>query len=388
MSVNTLRRQLLATAAIAPVVVARPALAADPGVGRDRILLGSYLPLQSGLAAGATQMRDGASAWFEHANDQGGIHGRKIEWIVENDSYNPQQTAAVVRKLVDRDGVFAIVSTLGTATNLAVLPYLAQRKVPLINPAGGHERLNDPTDPNVFGLLPVGQTIGDAMANYALDEMKGKRIAILFQNDPFGKDPRDGAVAALEKRGMKVVAEASYVPSDVDLSAQAVALRAGDPDVVLMMCITKQGALLLTEAQRLGWQPRFLAQNTMGDPITVDLAGSALEGVRVILFTAIETMDTSAVKEANSVVQKYHPETKPGYWTYLGIAGAKVFTEAARRVGPDLTRQKLIQTMYEFGRFDPGVVPPVEWSKESHGGPKTFGYAQWQGGKLGVLQGW
>jgi ABC-type branched-subunit amino acid transport system substrate-binding protein len=326
MSINKLRRQILIASA-APIALPRVAWAAAPGVTKDRIVIGSYLPLQSGLAAGATQLRDGASAWFEHTNDQGGIHGRKIEWIVENDSYNPQQTAAVVRKLIDRDGVFAIVSTLGTATNLAVLPFLAQRKVPLINPAGGHEKLNAPSDPNVFGLLPVGQTIGDAMASYALDEMKGKRIAILFQNDPFGKDPRDGAVAALEKRGMKVVAEASYVPSDVDLSAQAVALRAGDPDVVLMMCITKQGALLLTEAQRLGWRPQFLAQNTMGDPITAELAGAALDGVRVILFTAIETMDTPAVIEANKIVEKYHPETKPGYWTYLGIAGAKVFTE-------------------------------------------------------------
>jgi ABC-type branched-subunit amino acid transport system substrate-binding protein len=388
MSINVSRRQLLVATAIAPTVFSRHALAADPGISSDTIKIGSFLPLQSGLAAGATQLRDGASAYFKFINDQGGIHGRKVDWIVENDSYNPQQTVAVLRKLVDRDGVFAIVSTLGTATNLAALPFLAQRKIPLINPAGGHERLNAPTDPNVFGMLPVGQTIGDAMANYAVDEMKGKRIAILFQNDPFGKDPRDGAVAALEKRGIKVVAEASYVPSDVDLSAQAVALRAGNPDVVLMMCITKQGALLLTEAQRLGWRPQFLAQNTMGDPITADLAGPALEGVRIILFTAIETMDTPAVKEANAVVRKYHPETKPGYWTYLGIAGAKAFVEGARRTGPDLTRETLIRTLYQFGRFDPGVVPPVQWSEKSHGGPTTFGFAQWKDGKLGVLKGW
>lgn len=388
MSMNPTRRSLILVAAAAPVFTHRSVFAAVPGVSRDTIKLGSFLPLQSGLAAGATQLRDGADAYFKFVNDQGGIHGRKIDWIVENDSYNPQQTVAVLRKLIDRDEVFAIVSTLGTATNLAALPFLAQRKIPLINPAGGHEKLNAPTDANVFGLLPVGQTIGDAMANYAVDEMKGKRIAILFQNDPFGKDPRDGAVAALEKRGMKVVAEASYVPSDVDLSAQAVALRAGNPDVVLMMCITKQGSLLLTEAQRLGWRPQFLAQNTMGDPITADLAGTALNGVRVILFTAIETMDTAAVKEANAVIQKYHPQTKPGYWTYLGIAGAKAFIEAARRAGPDLTREKLLEALYGLGRFDPGVVPPVQWSEKSHGGPTTFGYAQWNNGKLTVLKGW
>jgi ABC-type branched-subunit amino acid transport system substrate-binding protein len=272
--------------------------------------------------------------------------------------------------------------------NLAVLPFLAERKVPLINPAGGHEKLNAPTDPNVFGLLPVGQAIGEAMATHAVDKLNAKRVAVLFQNDPFGKDPRDGAAAALEKRGMKIVGEASYVPSDVDLSAQAVALKATDADAVILSCITKQGALFLKEAQRLDWKPKYVAQNTMGDPITADLAGSAVNDVVVILFTATETMNTPAVKEANEMMAKYHPDTKPGYWSYLGIAGAKAFVEGARRAGPDLTRPKLLDALYSLGHFEPGVVPPVNWRKASHGGPTTFGWAVWKSGKLAVTEGW
>ena len=120
---------------------------------------------QSGLAAGATQMREGADAYFKHINETGGVNGRKIEWIVENDSYNPQQTAAVVKKLVDRDGVFAIVSTLGTVTAVAVLPFLAQRGVPVVNPAGGHMLLNKPKDKNVFGILPLSSEIGESLAD-------------------------------------------------------------------------------------------------------------------------------------------------------------------------------------------------------------------------------
>src|SRR6266568_938636 len=115
---------VLGLALLAITHYARAAVAAEVGISSDRILIGAYLPLQGGLAAGASQLRDGADAYFKHVNDQGGIHGRKIEWLVENDSYNPQQTMAIVKKLVDRDGVFALVSTLGTATNLAVLPYL------------------------------------------------------------------------------------------------------------------------------------------------------------------------------------------------------------------------------------------------------------------------
>ena len=178
-------------------------------------------------------MQEGCDAYFKSVNEAGGVNGRKIEWIVENDSYNPQQTAAVVKKLVDRDGVFAIVSTLGTVTDLAVLPFLAQRGVPIVNPAGGHMLLNKPTDKNVFGILPLSSEIGESMADFAVTKLVAKRVAIFFQNDQFGKDQRDGAVEALKKHNLQPVGEASYVPSDVDVSAQAVALAGksgrGDP---------------------------------------------------------------------------------------------------------------------------------------------------------------
>jgi branched-chain amino acid transport system substrate-binding protein len=389
MKKNTRNFSRLAAFGVAAMMsVSLSANAAEPGITKNKILIGSYLPLQSGLAAGASQVKDGADAYFKYINDAGGIHGRKIEWTVENDSYNPQQTMAVAKKLVDRDGVFAIVSTLGTATNLAVFPYLTQRGVPVINAIGGHEKLNAPKDKNVFGMLPVGQVTGTDMAEYAINKLGAKRIAIFYQNDPFGKDPRDGSVEAMKKRGMTPVAEASYVPSDVDVSAQAVALQKAQPDVVLLDVITKQGAMFLKEAQRLGWRPKFISANTMGDPITVELAGPALEGVIVNLITAVETMDSPLVKKANEILAKYYPNTKPGYWAYTGMAGAIAFVEAAKRAGPDLTRAKLIASLESLGKFETGVVPPVNWSATNHGGPTKHGYAVWKNGKLTPLQGW
>jgi branched-chain amino acid transport system substrate-binding protein len=361
---------------------------AEPGVTKDKIILGSYLPLQSGLAAGATQMKEGTEAYFKYINDQGGIYGRKIEWIVENDSYNPQQTVAVVKKLVDRDDVFAIVSTLGTVTNLAALPFLNQRGVPIINPAGGHLNLNKPKDKNVFGILPLSSEIGESMANYAVTKLGAKRVAIFYQNDQFGKDQRDGAVEYLKKKGMKPVAEATYVPSDVDVSAQVIALRQANPDAVILGVIPKHGSLFMVEAQKLGWKPKVVAHNTMADPVVIDLAGSALEGIYVNLMTAVDTMDRPGVKKANEILAKYSPKTKPGYYPYLGMAGAIIFVEGAKRAGQDLTREKLIKALESLNHFEPGVVPPIEWSAKYHGGPLAFGYATWKNGKLEVLEGW
>ena len=382
-------RSVLTIAGIALAAAGATSLAhAEPGVTKDKIILGSYLPLQSGLAAGATQMKEGTEAYFKYINDQGGVHGRKIEWIVENDSYNPQQTVAVVKKLVDRDEVFAIVSTLGTVTNLAVLPFLNQRGVPIINPAGGHVLLNKPKDNNVFGILPLSSEIGESMADYAVTKLGAKRVAIFFQNDQFGKDQRDGAVEYLKSKGMTPVAEASYVPSDVDVSAQVIALRQANPDAVVLGIIPKHGSLFLKEAQKLGWKPKVVGHNTMADPVVIDLAGDALEGIYVNLMTAVDTMNRPAVKQANEILAKYSPKTKPGYYPYLGMAGGIIFVEGAKRAGPDLTREKLIKALESLSRYEPGVVPPIEWSAKYHGGPRTFGYATWKNGKLEVLQGW
>lgn len=376
------------TLAFAAALLAAAAVHAEPGVTRDKIVLGSFLPLQSGLAAGATQMKEGTEAYFRYINDQGGVHGRKIEWIVENDSYNPQQTVAVVKKLVDRDEVFAIVSTLGTVTNLAVLPFLKQRGVPIINPAGGHLNLNKPKDKNVFGILPLSSEIGESMADYAVGKLGAKRVAIFFQNDQFGKDQRDGAVEYLKKKGMTPVAEASYVPSDVDVSAQVVALRQANPDAVILGVIPKHGSLFMIEAQKLGWKPKVVGHNTMADPVVIDLAGSALEGIYVNLMTAVDTMDRPQVKLANEILAKYSPRTKPGYYPYLGMAGAVIFVEGAKKAGKELTRAKLIKALEDTKRIETGLVPPLEWSAKYHGGPHAFGYATWEGGKLKVLQGW
>lgn len=385
------RRSVLTMLAAGAGVAAAPRFAwsAEPGITKDKILLGSFLPLQSGLAAGATQMKEGCDAYFRHINETGGVNGRKIEWVVENDSYNPQQTAAVVKKLVDRDEIFAMVSTLGTVTAVAVLPFLAQRKVPIVNPAGGHKLLNEPTDKNVFGILPMSSEIGASMADFAVTKLGAKKVAIFFQNDQFGKDQRDGVVEALKKHNMAAVAEASYVPSDVDVSAQTVALKQADPDVVILGVIPKHGALFAKEAQRLGWKPKMVGHNTVADPVILSLAGpEALEGIYVNLMTAVPTMDTPAVKQANEILAKYYPQTKPGYYPYLGMAGGIIIVEAMKRCGSDLTRAKLISALEGLGHFEPGVLPPIDWSASYHGGPKTFGYAQWKDGKLVVIEGW
>ncbi len=377
----------VAGAALA-LMMAAGAWAKDPGVTDKEIKLGSFLPLQSGLSAGASQYRDGMESYLKHINDTGGIHGRKLVWTVENDSYNPQQAVAVSKKLVDRDEIFAIVGTLGTTNTLAAIPYLKQRNVPLLGPLGSHPAINKPEDRIVFPISPLGTLHGTSLAQFAHKDLKAKRIAVFYQDDQYGKELLEGARDFAAKNGMEVVSALSYVPSDVDVSPQALAISRTKPDAVVMAVIPKQGALFLKEAQKLDWKTNFLAPQLMADPIGIELAGSAIEGLYVNLYAAIDVMDTPQVKLANQVMAKYAPNTPVGYWSYIGMAGAVIFEQGARKAGKNLTRESFMAALESIGKVEAGVVPPVDYTKGAHSGPTKFGYAQVQGGKLKLIHHW
>src|SRR5690606_19862771 len=150
--------------------------AADPRVSKSEIHIGSFLPLQGGLSAGANQYKDGLDAYLKWVNKNGGVNGRKIRISFENDNYNPQQAVSAAKKLVDRDGVFAIVGTLGTTNNLAAIPYLASRGVPLIGPLGSHPSINTPTERIVFPISPLGTAHGRSLTEFAQKDLGAKTV--------------------------------------------------------------------------------------------------------------------------------------------------------------------------------------------------------------------
>jgi ABC-type branched-subunit amino acid transport system substrate-binding protein len=155
-----------------------------------------------------------------------------------------------------------------------------------------------------------------------------------------------------------------------------------------MAVIPRQGALLLIEAQKLGWKPNFIAPQVLGDEVTKQLAGPAINGLYVNVYAAVASMTTPAVKQATEILQKYAPQTKPGYWSYIGMVGAVVFTEAAKAVGKDLTRDSLMDALEAAKIVRTGLVPPLNYTAGHHSGPTEFGYAQWQDGDLHVIRNW
>ncbi|MCO5084436.1 MAG: ABC transporter substrate-binding protein [Rhizobiaceae bacterium] len=361
---------------------------AEDGVTDTEVTIGSYLPLQSPLAAAATQYRDGLKAYFDWVNDNGGVNGRKINWIVENDSYNPQQSVAVVKKLVDRDGVLAIVGTLGTSNNLATLAFLRQRGVPLIGPMGSGPELGSPTDEVVFPIAPLGTLHGTSLTEFADKDLKAKTIAIFYQDDQLGEEISKGVEDYVAKSDIKIVARAAYLPSDVDVSVQALTLKEANPDAVILASIPKHGALFMVEAAKLGWKPHFLSTEVMADKVVKDLAGAAVDGLYVNLYAALEMMESKEVAEATKMIEKYTPETPPGYWSFVGMSGAKIFVEGLKKAGADLTRKSLADTLNSMGKVETGLIPPVTYQAGQRFGPTTVGYAQWRNGQVEIVRPW
>ena len=306
---------------------------------------------------------------------------------MENDSYNPQQTVAVVKKLVDRDERVRLVSTLGTVTNLAVLPFLAQRGVPVINPAGGHVNLNKPKDKNVFGILPLYSEIGESMADYALNKLGAKKIAIFFQNDQFGKDQRDGAAEYLKKRTCSRRPRRATCRADVDVSAQVsrahgsrIRTRSCSPYSQARRAVREGGAEARLEAEIVG-------HNTMADPVVLDLAGGRArrhlrepdDGGRSDGHAGGE----AGQRDSRQILSK----TKPGYYPYLGMAGAQHFRRGAKRAGRTSRAPKLIKALEDMAIRDrPRAAARLE--RHLSWRATKFGYAKWEGGELKVLQGW
>jgi len=351
-----------------------------PGVTADTIRLGMICALSGPVSTIGKPLARGMEAYFRWVNDQGGIHGRKIDLRIEDDQYNPANTVAAAKKLVEQDEVFAIVRPLGTATTAAILDYTIEKGVPVVGVASGSSLWSKPFKKTVFGIQPTYELEGRLMAKYAVEELKAKRIAVFYQNDAFGKEGAESFVAALKARGIEPVAMVPYEVTEKDFSAHALKLQQANPDLVFVYAIQVPAASLLKEAQKIGFKPKWLMTYVLADPILLALAGDAAEGV----YAGAWLVDPENAPEAakyREVLTKYFPDEKPGGYSISSYAVAEIIVEALKRAGPDLTREKFIAALESLKNFTTGLTPPFSYSETDHQGVKQIAIVQVQKGR-------
>jgi branched-chain amino acid transport system substrate-binding protein len=322
-----------------------------PGASDTEIKFGQTMPY-SGPASAYGTIGKAEAAYFRMINERGGINGRKLNLISLDDGYSPPRTVEQIRKLVEDEQVLFTFQTLGTPSNTAIQKYMNGRKVPHLFVATGATKWGDPQHyPWTMGWQPTYQHESQIYAKYILKNRPNAKIAVLFQNDDYGKDYLKGFKDGLGSQASKlIVAEASYEVTDPTVDSQIVALKASGADVLFNITTPKFAAQAIRKVHDIGWRPlHFL--NVVSTSVAAVLQPAGLDKsvglVSVAYFkdpTDPAWKDDKAVQDYFAFMKKYYPDGDPAdAFNVYGLAVAQTLVQTLKQCGDDLTRENLMR---------------------------------------------
>jgi branched-chain amino acid transport system substrate-binding protein len=362
-------RHWLTVAAAAGVVavVASPAAAQkkyDPGASDTEIKIGNIVSY-SGPASAYGAIGKTLAAYFKKINDEGGINGRKINFISYDDAYSPPKTVEQARKLVEGDEVLLIFNAAGTPTNTAIQRYMNARKVPQLFIASGATKWNDPQHfPWTMGLLPSYQAEGRIFARYLLNNHPNSKIGVLYQNDDYGKDYVKGFKDGLRGK-IPIIAEEPYETTDPTVDSQIINLKAAGADVLFDVTLSKFASQAIRKIAEIGWHPVHLL-NSVSSFVGTVLKPAGLENSRGILSTVYikdptdpTWKDDPGFKEWSAFMGKYYPEgdSTSGIPAISHMA-AQTLVAVLKQCGDDLTRENVMKKATNLKNLAPSMILP------------------------------
>ena len=339
----------------------------DPGATDTEIKIGNIMPYSGPASAYATIGKTEA-AYFKKLNEEGGINGRKIDFISYDDGYNPAKTVEQARKLVESDEVLLIFNSLGTANNTAIQKYMNAKKVPQLFVATGAAKWNDPKNfPWTMGWQPSYQVEARIYAAYILKSHPGKTIAILYQNDDFGKDYVIGLRDGLGDQANKlIVMEASYETTSPTVDSQVVQIKASNPDIFVNISTPKFAAQAIKKIGELNWNPiHFLTNVSVSVGSVMKPAG--YENSQGILSAAYlkdpkdpQWKNDPGLNEWRAFMTRWYPEgDQEDAATVFAYGIAKGLEQVLRQCKDDLTRENIMRQAtnlnFEIGIYLPGT---------------------------------
>ena len=323
----------------------------SPGASDTEIKIGNTMPY-SGPASGYSAIGKSLSAYFAIINDQGGINGRKINFISRDDAYSPPKTVEVVRKLVEEDQVLMVFQSLGTPPNLAIRGYLNDNKIPQLFVGSGADQWNDPKHyPWTMGWQPSYGTEARIFARYVLENLPDAKIAVLYQNDDFGKDYVNGMRSGLgDKAGKMIVATQSYETTDPTVNSQVSALQASGANVLLTAAIPKFTTLAIRKVYDIGWRPTQFVNSVSTSVGSVMKPAGAEKSAGVMSATYTKDpsdprwQDTPEYKDWLAWMKKYNASVSLNdSLAVYGYSTAQTLVAVLRTSGDNLTREHVMQ---------------------------------------------
>ena len=352
----------------AAALLSLTASAAENGVTNDKILLGQAAVFSGPAAQLGIQMRNGIKAYFDQVNEKGGVHGRKLELVTEDDQYEAKVAPVASKKLIDEHKVFALLGYVGTPTGVAHLPVVTQAKVPLVGMFTGAEALRSPVNRYVFHVRASYYDETEKIVEQVVST-GGKKIAVFYQNDAYGEAGRKGTELALDRRQLKIHSTGTVERNTVAVEAAAKAIHASQPDAVVMVSAYTSIAAFVRAMQKAGSGATFYNVSFVGSKALADALGK--DGVGVAISQVVPFPWGTGVP----VVKEYQEAAKKaGFTDYNfsaleGYLTAKVMVEGLKRAGKNLTREGLVDALEKMDDVDLGGFF-VSYSPKNHAGSK------------------
>jgi branched-chain amino acid transport system substrate-binding protein len=377
-----MRSRLLAAVFVAALIA--PAMAADSvrGVTDNESVIGTYTDL-----SGVTAMRgvNNANAWrmvFDETNAAGGINGRKIKYIVEDNQYQVPRSVQAANKLINRDGVFMMVANGGTPMNNATMPEQLAKGVPNVFPLTSARSMYEPLHHLKFGLASSYYDQMRAGVKLFVEQRGKKTICAMSEDTDFGRDVMAGAKDQLSAMNQKLAAETLHKPTDTDFSASVARLRDANCDLILVGGIVRDSVQIISAVRKTGWKVDMLGQAASYDEAVAEVPGGITEGffsMTPVLYVAASSESPEVAKFAEKYKKDFGKE--PNFAAQIGYTGAQLVVQALKNAGKDLTTDSFVAGMESVKDWhDIFGSPPMTFSATKHqGSNESFLCVVWGG---------
>lgn len=365
--------RFLAAAALGLGLGAGGPAIADPGVTADRILFGQSAALDGPASALGQGMRLGLLAAFEEANRKGGVLGRKLELLSKDDGYEPERAVDNTHALIEQDQVFALIGPVGTPTSKAAQPIATDAAVPFVGAFTGAGFLRDPALGNVINLRGTYEAETEAWVEHLTKDLGYTRIAILYQDDSFGRAGLSGVQKALEKRGMALAAEGTYQRNTVAVKQALMEIRKAQPEAVAIVGAYKPAAEFIRLSRKLKFEPTFLNISFVGSLALAKDLGA--DGAGVVVTQVVPfPWDASipAVADYQAALKAHDPAAEPEFVSLEGYLVGRLAIAALEKAGAEPTRQSFLDAIYGAGALDLGGVTLTYGPGDNQGMDRVF----------------
>jgi len=378
------KRQWMTAALAALAAAAAPWAAQAAGVSDKEIVVGTHMDLSGPVAAGMPQLRNGTQMRFDEANEAGGIHGRRIRFIVEDNASQPQQAVRAVDKLIRKDEVFAIVNPFGSGTNVAVVKRAVDEGVIYFSPWAASNVLQQIAgkSPRLFTTIPDYHTTTHAGLTWLLDQNPNfRKVGWVYMEGPFGDLIGRGVKSAMEARKMTLTAEASYKPGEIDFSSQVARMRAAGVDLIVMATITRETVGMMAEIKKIGWNNVAVLTGNPGRTMIVSKLGKdAIEGLYGVgPWKILDPNNAGAADKAWADAYKRRFNLEPDENAYLAYAYADWFVRGLQAAGRNLNIDSAIKALQATTSNHPVFLGAASF-KNNHFDPELITVDQARGG--------